>query len=97
MSYMSVIPNCYYGNTNQMGQVAAHYLNSQTIFNNKAILNYLTSALRISVANYQQTQQSNTLIDPSQPEIQLSQTPTTQPLSNPLELPLSSQENKEIN
>lgn len=94
---MSVLPNCYYAASNQSGSVAAHYLNSQTLFNTQTVLSYLTTALRISVANYQLTHQSSPAPTPTQPQNHASTAPTSHPLSNALELAQTHEENKEIN
>ena len=61
MSYLTLIPNFYCGNGNQMGQVANQYLINQNNANTKSILNYLKSALNISLCNYQLNHQNVTV------------------------------------
>jgi hypothetical protein len=97
MSYVSVIPNCYYGNSSQSTPLAAHYLSSQSYFNNASILQCLTSALRISIANYQLSQESNSSAPSPSPQLQASEPTTPKLLANALELTLTPEEYKENN
>lgn len=58
MSYMSVLPNCYYASNTQSSALATHYLSSQNHFNN-SILPCLALALRTSLNNYTLSYESN--------------------------------------
>ena len=57
MSYLTIIPNCYYGNSNQMPQAVNSYIFNQNQSNTKNVLNFLKTALTISLNNYQQNYQ----------------------------------------
>jgi hypothetical protein len=49
-----MIPNYYYSNGNQTSQMMNQYVLNQNNFNNAKVLNYLQTALKISVNNYHQ-------------------------------------------
>ncbi len=57
MSYLTVVPNCYYSSGNQMSQVINPYVLNTNQYNTKNVLNFLKSALSISLNNYQQNYQ----------------------------------------
>lgn len=57
MSYLTVVPNCYYASGNQMGQVLNQYVLNSNQVNTKNVLNFLKTALTLSLTNYQQNYQ----------------------------------------
>ena len=94
---MSVIPNCYYGNSSQSPMLASHYLAPQSHFNNATILQYLSSALKISVANYRLSHQQTLTPASSPAQMQTVETVGPKVLPNALELTITAEEYKENN
>ena len=89
---MSVIPNCYYGGSSQSPSLASHYLSSQSLLNNSTIIQYLSSALRVSVANYRLSYEQTLPPSPSVPQMSVSEAIGVGVPANALELGVTAEE-----
>lgn len=59
MSYLTMLPNSYYGLNEQSSPNVNQYFINASLFNNKKVLNCLKVALTISITNYQHSQAQN--------------------------------------
>jgi hypothetical protein len=94
---MSVMPNCYYGNSSQSPLFTSHYLTPQSHLNNATILQYLSSALKISVANYRLSHEQTLTPTSSAAQMRPVEPAVSKVLPNALELTITAEEYKENN
>ncbi len=59
MSYLTMLPNCYYGLNQQTNLNTNQYILNANLFNNKKVLDCLKVALTMSITNYQLSQAQN--------------------------------------